>query len=163
VTPVLRPATPADADAICAIYAPVVTGTAASFEETPPDPEEITRRMLSSPRLPWLVAAVDGHVMGYAYASRHRSRPAYRWSADCSVYVAPALQGRGIGRLLYDRLIAEVAGLGYRSLFAGIALPNDAKRAVARGVGVCTCRRLSGSGVQAGRLARRGVVAARPR
>lgn len=81
--------------------------------------------MLSRPRLPWLVAADDGRIIGYAYASMHRIRPAYRWSADCSVYVDAAYHSSGIGRLLlYDRLIAEVAGLGYRSLFAGIALPN---------------------------------------
>jgi phosphinothricin acetyltransferase len=103
-----------------------VTKTASSFEEEVPSLGEIARRMSSRPRLPWLVAESDGEVVGYAYASRHRSRAAYRWSAECSVYVADGHRGRGVGRLLYERLIHEVHVLGYLSLFAGIALPNGA-------------------------------------
>ena len=82
--------------------------------------------MAARPRLPWLVAERDGLVLGYAYASRHRARAGYRWSAECSVFVDPAYQSQGIGRLLYGALIDEVTGLGYRALFAGIALPNPA-------------------------------------
>lgn len=123
---VVRAATQADAAGVAAIYAPVVTGTAISFEEEPPGPEEITRRMLARPRLPWLVADDGGRVAGYAYASAHRARPAYRWSADCSVCLDPRYRGRRLGRRLYERLITEVHDLGYRSLFAGIALPNPA-------------------------------------
>jgi L-amino acid N-acyltransferase YncA len=126
MTIVVRPATAADAAGVAAIYAPVVAATAISFEEDPPAPDEIGRRMLAGPRLPWLVADDGGRVAGYAYASAHRGRPAYRWSADCSVYLDPAYRGRGLGRRLYERLIAEVRDLGYRSLFAGIALPNPA-------------------------------------
>jgi L-amino acid N-acyltransferase YncA len=122
----VRAATPADAAAVAAIYAPVVTGTAISFEEEPPGPDEISRRMAARPRLPWLVADDGGRVAGYAYASAHRARPAYRWSADCSVYLDPGYRGRGVGRQLYERLIPAVRELGYRSLFAGIALPNPA-------------------------------------
>ncbi len=121
----VRAATAADAESVAAIYAPVVTGTAISFEETAPGPDEIGRRMLASPRLPWLVADDAGRVAGYAYASTHRQRPAYRWSADSSVYLDPAYHARGLGRLLYERLISEVRDLGYMSLFAGIALPNE--------------------------------------
>jgi phosphinothricin acetyltransferase len=91
----VRAATTADAESVVAIYAPVVTGTAISFEETAPGPDEIRRRMLASPRLPWLVADDAGRVVGYAYASTHRQRPAYRWSADCSVYLDPAYRARG--------------------------------------------------------------------
>jgi L-amino acid N-acyltransferase YncA len=126
MTIVVRPATPGDAAAVAAIYAPVVAATAISFEEEPPTPDEIGRRMLAGPRLPWLVADEGGRVAGYAYASAHRARPAYRWSADCSVYLDPAYRGQGLGRRLYERLIIEVRDLGYRSLFAGIALPNPA-------------------------------------
>jgi L-amino acid N-acyltransferase YncA len=122
----VRVATTADAESIAAIYAPVVTGSAISFEETPPGPDEIGRRMLASPRLPWLVADDAGRVAGYAYASVHRQRPSYRWAADCSVYLDPAYRGRGLGRLLYEPLISEMRDLGYVSLFAGIALPNAA-------------------------------------
>ncbi len=62
---------------------------------------------------------------GYAYASLHRARPAYRWSADCSIYLAGQEQGRGTGRLLYRRLFADLIDLGYVSAFAGVALPNE--------------------------------------
>lgn len=123
---VIRAAAPEDAGAISAIYAPLVGTTAISFEESPPDPAEISRRMLGRPRLPWLVAEDSGRVAGYAYASAHRQRPAYRWSADSSIYLDPEFHSRGLGRLLYERLIGEVRELGYMSLFAGIALPNAA-------------------------------------
>lgn len=123
---VVRAARLADSEAVRSIYAPMVEGTATSFEETPPDAGEIRRRMLVRPRLPWLVADTAESVRGYAYASPHRSRPAYRWSADCSVYVDPSYRSQGLGRALYEHLIAELRNLGYVSLFAGIALPNDA-------------------------------------
>ncbi len=91
----IRAATAGDADAIAAIYAPVVRDTVASFEETPPNGGEIDCRMQAPPLLPWL-AAVDGErVAGYAYASKHRA--AYRWSVDCSVYVDGAYRRRGVG------------------------------------------------------------------
>ena len=126
MTITVRAATPADRAALAAIYAAVVTGTAISFEEQPPSPGEIGHRMAARPRLPWLVADDGGRIAGYAYASAHRARPAYRWSADCSVYLDPAYRGRGLGRRLYEQLITEVRALGYRSLLAGIALPNPA-------------------------------------
>ena len=118
MTITVRAAAAADAPAVAAIYAPVVTATATSFEEQPPTPDEIGRRMLARPRLPWLVADDDGRIAGYAYASAHRARAAYRWSADCSVYLDPAYQGRGLGRQLYERLITEVRDLGYGALFS---------------------------------------------
>lgn len=120
----VRAATPADVGPIQRVYAPVVQHTTASFEESTPDSDEIARRMLLRPRLPWLVAEMSGRVAGYAYASTHRERPAYRWSADCAVYVDAAFRSQGVGRLLYERLATEVGDLGYVSLFAGIALPN---------------------------------------
>ncbi len=124
VPPTIRPATAADAEDVQRIYAAIVSGTTISFEESAPGVDEIARRMLVAPRLPWLVADQGGRVAGYAYASAHRQRAAYRWSADCSVYIDAAHRSRGIGRLLYARLIDEVRALGYVSLFAGIALPN---------------------------------------
>ena len=121
-----RPATPDDVGGISRIYRDVVLGSSISFEEVPPDPKEMSKRMLANPRLPWLVASVGDVVVGYAYASRHRERAGYRWSAECSVYVDAPFRARGIGRRLYEALIDEVASLGYISLFAGIALPNAA-------------------------------------
>jgi phosphinothricin acetyltransferase len=122
----VRAATTADAERMAAIYAPMVHGSTASFEEVPPDAAELERRMLARPRLPWLVAHTSDWVVGYAYAVQHRQRSAYRWSADSSVYVDAGHHGRGVGRLLYERLIAEMTALGYVSLFAGVTLPNDA-------------------------------------
>jgi L-amino acid N-acyltransferase YncA len=122
----IRPARTSDAEAIRAIYGPIVTSSSISFEESVPSMEEIVRRMTSRPGLPWFVAAAVEEIAGFAYSSPHRARPAYRWSAECSVYVSETYRGSGIGRQLYERLIMEVRDLGYASLFAGIALPNPA-------------------------------------
>jgi phosphinothricin acetyltransferase len=123
-TPVIRPACDTDAAAIAAIYAPYVDDSVISFEETAPDADEIRRRIGSPPLLPWLVAAEAGVVLGYAYASPHRTRAAYRWAVDVSVYLAPGARGRGLGKALYEPLMNEVRALGYVNAYAGIALPN---------------------------------------
>ena len=122
----IRAATGDDAAAIAAVYAPYVTGTVVSFEADPPDGAEMLRRMTAPPQLPWLVAEDDGAIVGFAYAAGHRAREGYRWAADCSVYVDGAHRGRGIGQSLYDALLPLVRDLGYVTLHAGIALPNDA-------------------------------------
>lgn len=131
----VRPATPADAAAIAAIYGAHVSDGYASFETEAPSVAEIARRMAAAPRLPWLVAEQDAAVIGFAYAARHRERAAYRWSADVSVYLAAPATGRGVGRALYDALLPEVAALGYVSVFAGIALPNAASVRLHESVG----------------------------
>jgi phosphinothricin acetyltransferase len=118
----------ADAAAIARVYAPYVTDSVISFEAEPPDAEEVLRRMAARPRLPWLVAEEGGAVVGFAYASGHRAREAYRWAADASVYLDRDHRGRGMGRALYDVLVPLVRDLGYVTLHAGIALPNDASR-----------------------------------
>ena len=122
--PSIRPVRDEDVEEIRAIYDTVVTDTSISFEEVTPGRDEFLRRITSRPTLPWLVAESEGVVVGYAYASRHRERSAYRWSAEGSVYVAEARRGTGVGRLLLERLIAELRDLGYVSLLAGITLPN---------------------------------------
>jgi L-amino acid N-acyltransferase YncA len=122
----IRPADVTDATGIAAVYRPYVTDSVASFETVAPDAGEVARRMLAAPRLPWFVACRDGAVVGYAYAGRHRARPAYRWSVDCSVYLDPAERGAGTARALYAQLLPELAALGYVTAFAGIALPNPA-------------------------------------
>lgn len=124
----IRTAHPDDAPAIAAIYAPVVAGTAISFETEPPDAAEMRARIAKTlgAGLPWLVAEADGVVCGYAYASKHRERAAYQWSVDTTVYVADGRRGQGVGRALYGALLPLLAGLGYCQAFAGIALPNVA-------------------------------------
>jgi len=126
VTFATRAATPSDAQAIAAIYRPYVTDTVISFEIEPPDAGEMARRMAAPPSLPWLVAERDGRLVGYAYASAHRARAAYRWGADVSVYLADAERGRGTGRALYTELFATLRDLGYVAAYAGITLPNPA-------------------------------------
>jgi phosphinothricin acetyltransferase len=123
----LRVASAADGAALAGIYAPVVAHTAISFETEPPDAAEMRARVEKTAQagLPWLVAEdAAGQVCGYAYAGRHRERAAYQWSVDTTVYVREDQRGRGVGRLLYGRLLPLLAGLGYGQAFAGIALPN---------------------------------------
>jgi phosphinothricin acetyltransferase len=122
----IRPATLHDAAAMATVYAPYVTDSVASFEEVPPTAEEMAGRMSRAPALPWLIAEREAAPVGFAYGSHHRSRAGYRWSVDCSVYLADQERGRGTARALYERLLPELAALGYVSAFAGIVLPNDA-------------------------------------
>ena len=83
----------------------------------------------------WLVAEDAGQVAGYAYATPHRSRGAYRWSVETSVYVAAAARGQGVGTQLYTALLPVLAEKGYCNAYAGITLPNDASVALHRRVG----------------------------
>jgi phosphinothricin acetyltransferase len=132
---IIRAAGAADAAAIAAIYEPFVTGTVITFESDPPGADEIAGRMSARPLLPWLVAEDDGDVVGYAYCSPYRTRPAYRWSLESSVYVRDERQGQGIGRQLYARLFDEVRDLGYLLVHGAVALPNAASVALHESMG----------------------------
>ena len=118
----MRPATEADIPAITRIYAHAVRHGTASFEFEPPDEAEMTRRMraLLDAGYPYLVAEINGALAGYAYAGPYRTRPAYRYTVENSIYVAPQAQRRGVGRALLDRLIAESEARGYRLMIAVI-------------------------------------------
>jgi len=118
----LRPAVPADLAAVAAIYGHHVLHGVASFEIEPPDAAEIGRRFAAivAKGLPYLVAETDGTVIGYAYAARYRERPAYRFTVEDSIYVAPGAGGRGIGRALLAALIDRCGALGYRRMIAVI-------------------------------------------
>lgn len=124
----IRPADPErDAAACAAIYAPYVLHTPATFEDVPPDAGEMAERIRRVQAThPWLVAEEDGRVAGYAYASRHRERAAYRWACDVAVYVDAAHQRRGLGRRLYEALFERLRAQGFHVAVAGITLPNDA-------------------------------------
>jgi L-amino acid N-acyltransferase YncA len=127
-TPTIRDALPErDAAACAAIYAPYVERTPISFEERPPDALEMEARISRyTATHPWLVAEAGGEVVGYAYACRHLERPAYRWDADVSVYVAANRRGEGLGRSLYERLFVHLRRQNFQIACAGITLPNDA-------------------------------------
>lgn len=126
-----------DAAACAAIYAPIVEGSATSFEERAPDAAELARRIESvAATHPWLVAEEEGRgVVGYAYACPYQERPAYRWSASVSVYVAPDRVGEGLGRALYEELLARLRRQGFRMACAGITLPNPASVALHESLG----------------------------
>ena len=121
-----------DAARVAEIYRPAVEGSFISFEESAPTADEMADRMRKVlARMPWLVVEEDsGVVVGYAYASPHRERAAYRWSVDISVYVDPAWQRRGVGRLLYDDLLERLRGHGFVNVYAGVTLPNPASVAL---------------------------------
>lgn len=123
----IRLAQRADANAIQAIYAPIVVHTAISFElEVPSLPEMQTRIETTTAQYPWLVFEEDAQVAGYAYASPHRTRAAYQWSVDVSAYVHENYRQRGIARTLYAALFKMLQLQGYYNAYAGIALPNAA-------------------------------------
>ncbi|MGH6926140.1 MAG: GNAT family N-acetyltransferase [Propylenella sp.] len=118
----IRPTEEADLTAVTAIYDEAVRNGIASYEIEPPSLEEMGRRWreLAARNYPHLVAVHDGAVLGYAYAGPYRPRPAYRYSVEDSIYVAPDSQGRGIGRALLVELIAISERLGFRQMIAVI-------------------------------------------
>jgi L-amino acid N-acyltransferase YncA len=118
----IRPTTAADLPAITEIYEHAVLHGTATFELTPPDLAEMTRRFdaLIAGNFPYFVAVLDGRVVGYAYAGPYRPRPAYRFTVENSVYLAPAIHRRGIGLQLMQRLIAECTTRGFRQMIAVI-------------------------------------------
>ncbi|HWK99458.1 MAG TPA: arsinothricin resistance N-acetyltransferase ArsN1 family B [Parapedobacter sp.] len=125
-----------DAEALAAIYAPFVEQTAISFETVPPGRDEMLRRIVETTAIyPWLVCALEGKVVGYAYATQHRVRAAYRWSVDTSAYVGAAHHRRGIGRGLYASLFAVLHAQGFFNAYAGITLPNAASVGLHEAVG----------------------------
>lgn len=121
----IRIATDDDARAVLEIYAPVVRETAISFEFEPPSLEEMRRRIAATLEgWPWLVCEKDGGLLGYAYADRHRTRAAYQWAADVSVYIAETARRAGVGHALYASLLRLLDLQGYYLVCAGITLPN---------------------------------------
>jgi L-amino acid N-acyltransferase YncA len=138
MTVVVRRADPSrDAPAVAAIYRPAVEDGLASFEETAPDAAAMAERIRTTlERLPWLVAELEGAVVGYAYAAPHHARPGYRWSVNVSVYVRDGATGRGIGRRLYDVLFDLLRQQGIVNVYAGITQPNPASVALHRAMGM---------------------------
>ncbi len=126
MSPLLRLATPNDADQVQAIYAPYCF-TPISFELEPPSVDTMRQRLSRIlETYPWLVCEADGRILGYVYASLHRERPAYRWSVDTTAYIHPEERRRGLGRALYTALLQMLPLQGYVNAFAGVTLPNPA-------------------------------------
>ena len=134
--PHIRDASPEDAAAIQAIYAPIVRDTPISFELDPPSVGEMAERMERvAATHPYLVAERDGAVIGYAYAGPFKERRAYRFAAEVTVYVAESAQGGGIGRALYGALLERLTESGHHTAIGIIALPNPGSVALHERVG----------------------------
>jgi phosphinothricin acetyltransferase len=123
----VREASPDDAPALAVIYGHHVLTGVGTFEETPPSPAEMVRRLgaVRALGLPYLVAEAE-QVVGFAYASAFRPRAAYRYTAEDSVYIAPDQMGRGVGKRLLAEIIARCEALGLRQLVAVIGGSDNA-------------------------------------
>lgn len=133
MTLALRDATPRDLPAIAALYAREVEGGTATFETTPPGPEEMTQRFEAVRRhaLPWLVAEIDNRFAGYAYTSPFRPRPAYRYGVEVSIYVEDHARRRGVGRALLEALIARTRAGGLRHMIGAISDSDTSAASIA--------------------------------
>ena len=150
----VRDARPADMAAVQAIYAYYVTRSCASFEETPPTVEEMQSRLAKTQDrgLPYLVAEADGEVIGYTYAGPFRSRSAYRYTLEDSIYVAPGVARRGVGGALLGALIERCTALGYRQMIGIIGdSANQASISLHRRLGFRQEGVLRGVGLKFGR------------
>ncbi|MBY0113129.1 MAG: GNAT family N-acetyltransferase [Phycisphaerales bacterium] len=122
----IRMAMVSDAREVLAIYAPIVRETAITYETEVPSESEIAGRISSTlEAYPWLCCEIDGRFAGYAYASRFRTRTAYQWTAETTVYVAEWARKRGVARGLYASLLECCRVLGYRTAVGVIGLPNE--------------------------------------
>lgn len=121
----IRIATEADIPAMLAIYRPYVENTTYSFEYDVPCTRTFTQRFYDHvQQFPWLVWEEEGRVLGYAYAGAPWERAGYRWCAEVSIYLAPEIHGKGIGRALYARLEEILERQGYRMVYAVITQEN---------------------------------------
>ena len=137
----IRPATPADAAAIIAIYNPYILDTTVTFEELALTAAQMAERIaqIQQDGLPWLVWLEQGDIIGYAYASKWRVRSAYRFSVESTVYVKAGFVGYGYGRRLYQALLDELTALGFHLVIGGITLPNDPSIALHEKMGFVQC------------------------
>lgn len=128
---IIRLATKSDSAALLNIYAAYIRDTAISFETEIPSVFAFGERIETiQQQFPWLVCEIDGRVVGYAYASKHKERTAYQWSADLSVYVDPRAHRKHIATSLYTALLECLRLQGYYSAFAAITVPNASSEAL---------------------------------
>jgi phosphinothricin acetyltransferase len=126
--PLIRPSQDADLDAITQIYAHHVLHGTGTFETTPPTVAEMTTRRADvlAKGLPWLVVEEDGMVLGFAYGNWFKPRPAYRFSVEDSIYMAPDAAGKGLGRALLAELLSALERVGVRRVMAVIGDSTNA-------------------------------------
>jgi L-amino acid N-acyltransferase YncA len=127
----IRSVTAQDSAAICGIYNHYVATSIITFEESPVSVEEMETRIVEiTAALPWLIFESGGEVVGYAYASAWKSRCAYRFAVESTVYLRASATGKGLGAQLYAALIADLRGKSLHSVIGGVALPNAASVAL---------------------------------
>lgn len=125
-----------DAEQMLAIYAPFIKESSTTFELEVPTIEQFKQRIWTIlEHAPWLVCEVEGEILGYAYASKHRQRAAYQWSVESSVYVGAKLRRKGVGKALYSSLFQLLQLQGFYNVYAGITLPNLASVALHENLG----------------------------
>lgn len=121
----IRPASVSDTEALLHIYQYYVTHTAITFEYEVPSIKEFRSRIMHTlERYPYLIAVQDGNILGYAYAGPFKTRAAYDWSAETTIYLSPDAHKRGIGRMLYQALEDSLRQMGIRNLYACIGYPQ---------------------------------------
>ena len=148
----IRLATQADIPAILAVYAPYVENTTYTFEYDVPTLDAFTARFAAiTAQFPWLVWEQDGKVLGYAYGSAPFERAAYGWCAEVSIYLAPEIQGIGIGRKLYAALEAFLKLQGYKIIFSLITAENSGSLAFHTHLGYSVCGNFPDCGLKFGR------------
>ncbi len=123
----IRPITKGDAESLCSIYNYYIENSNISFEEETVSVDEMQQRIIEyTSQYPWLVFEIEGEVVAYAYVTLWKSRSAYRFTLESTIYVAHDLKGKGVGTELYQQLFQIIKETGVHSLMAVIALPNSA-------------------------------------
>lgn len=148
----IRVAKAADSKSILEIYAPFcLPSSGVSFETKAPSREEMEKRINETTvNYPWLVWEEGGKILGYAYADQHRSRTAYSWDVEVSIYVHEQARGKGIGKKLYKHLFDGLKTLGFFNAYAGIGLPNEASIALHKSLGFTLIGVYSNAGYKGG-------------
>ena len=122
----IRPVSPNDAEKLCEILNHYILNTSVTFETVAASPSDMRTKIEENPQsLPWLVLEVSGELVGCARVSKWRPRPAYDESVEISVYLRIDYTGKGLGKMMYKKLLDQLKALKYHTIMAGIALPND--------------------------------------
>ena len=149
--PVLRMASIEDAAGILEVYAPYILNTSITFEYEVPPIEEFKKRIEGIlKKYPYLVCEENGTILGYAYAGPYRTRAAFGWDAELSVYIRPEAQRRGIATVLCRCIIEILREMGCYHLYSHITIPNSGSLALHKALGFVEEGRLSRTGFKLG-------------